>query len=325
MNRLSLLLVVIAFSSFYAHAQNEIAVGKPYAVVDADNKFYFAKGKEILTVKIDRKMVTLQKLKSDNLTFEKTKLYDDFGKDFVIENVAEISGRYYLFYSLWDGENEQLFGREINFKEGAFFTKGVKLFSVNHKLAGDVVTTGFYRFTTLGKFSFTISGDSSTVLIQYRLKPDVRRDSKSYDIIGMNVYDRTMKEMWRKEVTMPYTEKKMNNLDYTVDRKGNAYLIVRVFDDKQSSKKEDEEDPGYTIEILKVSAATKELTQHPMNVPSKFLRTLRIYEGPKGDLIAAGYYTKDKDANTADGVFVFNVSKDMKITNTATMRFPSRS
>ncbi|HEY8934578.1 MAG TPA: hypothetical protein VIM65_05130, partial [Cyclobacteriaceae bacterium] len=57
------------------YAQTTITLGKPYVVIDADRKYYFSRGNEILAVKVNRKTIHLQKLNSGNLTFEKIRLY----------------------------------------------------------------------------------------------------------------------------------------------------------------------------------------------------------------------------------------------------------
>ena len=55
-------------------AQTKVTVGKPYAVIDADSKYYFTANGEILTVKIQRKAVFLQKMNARDLSFIKIKM-----------------------------------------------------------------------------------------------------------------------------------------------------------------------------------------------------------------------------------------------------------
>ena len=75
------LLSAVSFIFVYtAQAQKNVTLGKPYAVIDADEKYYFTQNGEILTIKTTRKTVTLQKLNAVSLTFQKIKLYDDFSK-----------------------------------------------------------------------------------------------------------------------------------------------------------------------------------------------------------------------------------------------------
>ena len=51
----------------------------------------------------------------------------------------------------------------------------------------------------------------------------------------MYVFEKNMAQVWNKEVKMPYTEKKMNNLDYSVDSEGNGYMLTTVYDDNSTS------------------------------------------------------------------------------------------
>lgn len=314
--------ILIAFFSLKASAQTSITVGAPYVVVDASSKEYFAQGKEIMSVKVDRKGVTIQKFQSDNLAFKTIKLYDDLPKNWVVEKVTQFQDRYYLFYSYYDGEKEQLFSREIDFRQGQFKGPGTKILTVDEKLSGTTASTGFYRVEVLDKFSFFFSSDSSKLLVQYRLKPEVKRDSKNYDVIGMAVFDKSLRPSWEKKVKMPYTEKKMNNLDYVVDRKGNAYIVTMVYDDDTTDEKDDAGNPNYSVEILKMNAGLKEVAKYPVTIPDKFVQTLWIYESPKGHLVCAGFYNKGKRGSNADGILMFKLSEEGKTSDMNTYEIP---
>ena len=314
--------VLLALVVLKGFSQPAVSLGKPYVVIDADSKYYFARGKEIMSVKVDRKSVTIQKFKSDELGFQKIKLYDDFPKNSVIEKVTQFQDKYYVFYSYYDGENEQLFSREINFSEGQFIGAGRKLVSVNQKIAGSMSMSGFYRIGVVDKFSFFFSSDSSKMLIQYRLKPDVKNDGKNYDVIGMCVYDKSLKSFWNKEVKMPYTEKKMNNLDYVVDKKGNGYVVAMIYDDNTTDEKDEDGNPNYSIEILKITATSKDVIKYPVALPDKFVQTLWIYENPKGYMVCGGFYNKGKKGKNADGILLFRMTEDGKISDVATYEIP---
>jgi hypothetical protein len=118
-------------------------------------------------------------------------MYDDFHKDTQIEKISEYNNRFFVFYSLWDGENENLFVREIDFTKGAFIDKGKKLISVNEKLTGTLGVSGF-RYSVSDKFDFFFSYNNTGLLIQYRYKPELKDDSKNYDQIGMHVFDKDL-------------------------------------------------------------------------------------------------------------------------------------
>lgn len=310
MNRIAGALLLL-LSVQIATAQPNVSVGKPYTVIDSQQKYYFAKGNEIMAVKLAAKSgVTIQKFRSDNLVFEKIKLYDDFPKMAFIENVTAIAGSYYLFYSYWDGEQEQLFCREIDFKKGEFAGAGVKILSVNQRITGELTRTGFYQLGVVNKYDFYFSSDSSTLLVKYRLRPQLKSDARNFDIIGMGVFGKDMKTSWVREVKMPYTEKKMNNLDYVVDRNGNAYIATMVYNDDTNESMNEDGDPNYRIEILKIFTGGEKLVKFPVMITGKFVKTLWIYENPKGFMVCGGFYNKGRNTDNADGILVFNLPEE---------------
>lgn len=309
-------IVVFVIPSLLAVSQPKITVGKPYAVIDADSKYYFSSKGEILTVKVTpkAKAIILQKMNAEGLTFQKIKLYDDFPRDFQVEKITEFKNRYYVFYSLWENDEEQLFSREIDFAAGSFKGAGKKIISVNEKITGSLTRTGFWRFSASDKFDFYFSYDSTSMVVQYRLKPEKKNDSKNYDVIGMHVFDKDLKEKWAKKIQMPYTEKKMDNLDYSVDSKGNVYIVTRIFNDNTTDlKKRGEDDANYNLEILKVAASTGTITSTKVNVADKFVKTIWLYESAQSHMICAGFYNIGKNTANADGVILFKLSPDGKL------------
>jgi hypothetical protein len=321
---LSFIAVFIIFHSLGGLAQSKVTVGKPYEVIDADTKLYFTRGGEILTVKIDKKKnVILQKLNSVDLTFKTIKMYDDFPKGAMLEKITQFKNRYFLFFSLYEDKLEQLFYREIDFTKGAFIGGSTKLITSDEKITGMPVMTGFYHFATTDKFKFYFSYDSSSMVIQYRVAPQVRNDAKSFDRIGLHVFDQNMNQKWGKRVEMPYTEKKMDNLDYTVDSKANVYIATRIFDDNTTDlKKRDEEEPNYHLEILKV-VSSGAVTKTTVDVADKFIKTIWLYENAKGNMVGAGYYNKGKRAANADGVIMFSIGPDGKLANLNAYEIPT--
>ena len=121
--------MVFVLSLQKSHSQKTLStdysykISEPYKVFDAKEKMYFSKGNEVLALKIDGKEVLIQKFDSDKPAFIKEKLYEKFfPKNYVVEDVLELNGKYYFMYSSWDGDNdkEQLFYNEINFDKGEF-------------------------------------------------------------------------------------------------------------------------------------------------------------------------------------------------------------
>jgi hypothetical protein len=322
MLRLRVFVFLLSIWSFTAFSQAKITVGDPYDVVDAQSKYYFTENGEIMTVKVDKKEIIIQKMSAKTLKFLKVRAYDDLPKDFMLESVLQFKDRYYVFYSLWEDKTEQLFAREIDFASGAFKSAAKKIITVADKIAGTQVKTGFMSVGTADKFSFFFSYDNSALIVQYRLVPEKKRDSKSYDIIGMHVFDPSLKEKWGNKVTMPYTEKKMDNLDYSVDAAGNVYMVARVYNDDSTDKKDNEDNPNYKIEIMKIAAGTGKITSSKVDLADKFIQRFWLYETAQGPMIGAGYYNKGNAASSVDGMILFKFNTDGRVTDMKTIEIP---
>jgi hypothetical protein len=218
--------------------------------------------------------------------------------------VTGFQDKYYIFYELKDGKNYQLFAREIDFKDGSLKGPGQKM------------------LTTTELLSFSFSYDSSRMLINHRMKSETWDDAISYDIIAMYVFDKNLNQIWTDKLKMPYTEKKMNNLEYSVDSKGNVYIVTSVYnDDTTDKRKKDEEEANYHLELLKVAASDRKIAITKADVGDKFVRTLWMYEGPKGEMICAGFYHNAR-SNGVDGIMTFKLGQDGKMFDLRTNEIP---
>ncbi|MDB5271708.1 MAG: hypothetical protein JWO58_75 [Chitinophagaceae bacterium] len=311
MNKLFIVLLALLLASNFSFAQTTVKLGTPYAVIDARLKSYFAQDDEILTVKIDGKKIILQKLSVTYLNYIDSKTYEDMPDGYMVEEVIEHNKRYFVFYSLWDKPNktEQLFYREIDFKSGAFMAEGKRIVAVDQKIVGG--------------YSFNFSNDNSRMLVQYRLKPDVKDDSKSYDIIGLSVFDQNVFPVWGKEVKMPYTEKKMNIIDYSVDSQGNAYTLATVYNDNSTDEKKRGEDvANYHMELLRITPTANNIDITPIKVNSKFVTGVWMFEGPTNEMLCAGFYNSSGNSNAADGIFLSKLNKDGQLYDQTTYEIP---
>jgi hypothetical protein len=321
-----LLLLVIMVLPALCFGQAEITVGKPYQVVDAAEKYYFKNEDQILTVKVDGSTVILQKFSSSDLSFKTVKEYKGVLKDFSLEKVTKFQDKYYIFFSDYDkaNEKEQLYCREIDFEACALKSQ-TKILTTSRKVTGSPLgSVGYYwSFGVTDKYQFYFSFDSVKMLVQYRLRPEEKKDAKSWDIIGMGVYNKAMDLQWNQEVKMPYTEKKMNNIDYSVDQAGNVYILTTVYNDNTTDEKKSRDgNANYHIELLKVKANTTKVDITPIKLTDKFINRLWIYETSKDEMICAGFYNKGKDLADADGILIFNIEKDGTLTDIKTYEIP---
>lgn len=318
----TLLLLLLLLQIGVVYAQKELSknysytVSKPYKVFDAHTKLYFYKNNQILTVKIDGKEILLQKFssKGDKVEFKSEKLYlakELFPKNYVVESVMEFNDKFYLFYASWDGDNdkEQLFVREIDIEKGEFIGQNRLLIKVDGKVTG----TSAIGFNIKGKFEFLVSLDKKKMLVQYRKKPEVKRDTKSWDIIGVNAFEGDLELKWNNELKMPYTERRMDVLDYTIDRESNAYILAKVYhdDSNDDKKRKKDKEANYHVELFRVKSGTNTIDITKIEVKDKFINGLWMYESPDANyMVCAGFYNSGKTRKGADGMMVFKVKKD---------------
>jgi hypothetical protein len=338
-----LLLFLHGYSQKTLSTDYAYSVSDPYRVFDAKSKFYFAKGQQALAIKFDGSDINIQKFDTEKPAFISEQKYEKFlPKNYQVEDVLEVNGKYILFYSSWDGDKdkEQLFSVEIDFDKGKFMGDPKLMFQVNGKVTYGqnaksdepvIRNMGFGNFGMFGmqgKFEILQSYNKKNVLIQYRRKPEVKRDTKSYDIIGLFAYDGDLKKLSGKEVTMPYTERRMDNLDYQLDDKGTLFLLTKVYHDDSNDDKKNRKDTvaNYHIELLSIKSGSDKVEISKFENTNKFINKIWIFDTDKDYLICGGLYSNGKGVkkgNTwqffnnkvegfddSDGIVVFKIKPD---------------
>jgi hypothetical protein len=324
-------LFIILFSliiSAFAHSQVKLSdefsfeLGKPYTVIDADEKYYYQIDNYIITVKITNTEMTVQKFDASTLSFVKKLEVTDLPKGFGWEAITVYNNKFLLFYNSYDKPNvtEQLYYRELDLENMTFGSDNL-LCSVKGKITGTLFGKGF-SFNTRDKFNFNYSYDSSKVLLQYRRKPVETDDAINHDSIGFFVYDKNFTLLWTKDVKMPYTEKKMSILEYSVDSEGNVYILTAVSDGSVDIGKCMNGKSGYHIELLRIFATSKEIDKVTVTLKSKYINSISLFESPKNYMVCAGFYAKTKDKYNADGLFMFKVGKSGDAYDTASYEIP---
>ncbi len=320
---LSVFVLSVANSQVKKSDEFDFSISDPYQVVDGQ-KIYFSKGGEVLAIKIVRGGYVFQKFSGAKLNESKRQKDEIIPDGFLLEGFKEFNGRFFMFYSIYDRPNvtEQLFVREIDFDNANFKDLGKMLFNVKGKVTGAFTSTGFgFGFKVTDKFDFYTTFDESKLIIQYRRAPEEKRDALNKDIIGMHVYDGDMVELWSDDVTMPYTEKKMNNIGYTVDKKGNGYILAEVYKDETTRRVDKEGNANYDLELIRIDGEDREISTSKINLKDKFIIDLGFFEGKNDEIVIAGYFGKDYRAGT-DGVFMFKLDENGAVSDEVSYEVP---
>jgi hypothetical protein len=241
----------------------------------------------------------------------------DVTKNFNSELVVDFNnGHYYWLHSDWDkkGDNEVIYYDQIDVAKGKISESNHKLFETT-KIAGQFTHAGLlYNYKTTEKYQYNYDADRKKLLISYRLTPEVRNDKKNYDKIGFQVFDENLGKLWGAEYKMPYTEAIMDNTDFSVDSKGNAYMLVKVYDnDSRKEKDKATGKPAYHYEVFKFSKENKNIAITPIAVDENFIKEATLIENSGHEMIIACTYSKKSKGNGTDGIFLASLEPDGKI------------
>ena len=304
-----------------------IEISDPYKVVDGSRKIYFNKNDNLLSVKILGETVAIQKYNTTTLKLDYTKK-EDLPNGAVVESILELGNKYYLFYSLWDksNKNEQLFYREIDFAEGKL-KQAIRIITVNHHLwrisLGEII--GFWGHDVTSKFHFKLSDDKSKLLILYRHLRENRIDARNFDVVGINVFNQNIELLWKQEVKMPYSEKKMDFLDNAIDSNGNTYLIISLFKDNTTKVLNKYGDLNQRALIMKYENMNGQLIDTiPISLKNHFINKFGFYKVSDDKILLRGFYGDDKYTAQSTGIFFLEINQKNKLSSESLYEFPDR-
>lgn len=350
MKKSYLLLLVLFTLSFNSYSQMTVSedysyeVSEPYEVIDGSKDYFIFKDR-MISIKMRKKSFYIQQFDTNSLKELKRKEYDVseiLPDNFHPEGTKQLQGKIYFFYSSWSGrktQHERLYYLTIDVNSAEIVGDPVQVVDVEGKLAGSFFTLVSVMgipvsMGTVDKFDILTSQDSTKILIQYRKKPKVKRDTKSHDIIGVSVFNSDMSPIWDKEFKMPYTERRMDLLDFAVDNEGRGYALSKVFkdDSNQDKKKKRDETANYHIELFRLQQGESEIAKTKIELDGIFINGISLFESGNNQLFCAGYYnkgllkgnfiSKTHNKSSADGIVIIKLTKEGEVLKTYTKEIP---
>lgn len=222
------------------------------------------------------------------------------------EIAVDFGNNFYWIRSDWnrDQRKELLYATIIDVKKGKLNEKDITLIEAN-KLGVNRMRTDLDNARQYSKYQFNFDADQKKLLVSYRLAPEIRNDKNSYDKLGIHVFDETLQEIWGNEFTMPYTEKRMDNLDYAVDANGNAYLLAKVYNSEDRKEKDKSTgNPDYQLEVFKFSKNNTKPEQAKISLNENFIQEASLLENTSHEMIIACTYSKSAKSKSTEGIFL---------------------
>jgi len=311
MKKQSILFYLFLISNLYCFSQVKITLGESFEE-DNDNRIVvrISSNTEQLIVEHNykEKEVILKKLNFETLTLSSVKSHKDFPENFTIERTIECADRVYLLYSLKDKVSKliTIYCREIDFKKGEFVGKEKLFFQFEEEIISK---------------SFKVSKSKQTLFLKYSAKPKIRNDNKNHEVIGFHVCDQSLNILWSKKVEMPYTEKKMDILDYALNSKGDVSILTTIYEDNTKDYKREEDGlPNYHLELLMIDSSELKVSKLPLGY--KYFRSIWLTEGPSEYLTCAGFFNLGFNTTDADSIFLFKINPQGKVSDFASYEIP---
>ncbi|WP_298538780.1 hypothetical protein [uncultured Aquimarina sp.] len=316
-----------------------LEVGEEYSETDGRFKKFFKYKDQVIAVNGHKDDLVIQKF--DPLTLKEldrveTKKFIK-GKIGFNTELIKIGDKIVFLYAQWNRKEkiESLMGVKISMED---LTVGEPFVIIEQQ--GKVARNGSI-FRQLGGTGYSDGGkkylvrksfDNEKLLITYRLKPKSRRDSKGNDRFVISVFDTELSLIWKEQVTMPYTEKKMNNEDFTINKDGDFYMLASVYeDDSTDEKKKKEKQANYHLELFKVKKNTNSIITSKISLGEKLIDEVFLYGDSESNIVITGT-SKNPDSKRgrlfgkrkgqATGIFNIKLTNEGDVSDLKSYDFP---
>lgn len=148
------------------------------------------------------------------------------------ENLVTFGGRSFWVNSSNDEKtDERAYLQEINDDNGDLAGDEIQIVKSKDIHSGVEVSFSFFggggsmAITQSERYHYSISPDSSKLLVYYKKKPVKKMNKVNKDIYGFVVVDDNFKIVWNKEVEMPKTEFMMEFFEAEVTNEGTVFIL----------------------------------------------------------------------------------------------------
>ncbi|HVY74303.1 MAG TPA: hypothetical protein VG890_05700 [Puia sp.] len=233
--------------------------------------------------------------------------------NFVSEMLVDFNNNnYYWLHSDWDksAKQEILYSDKIDVTHGSVVQPNTPLFKTT-KIAEQYIQKD-YEY--VDKYQFNYDAEHKKLMVSYRLIPEFKSDKKNYDRMGFQVFDEHLNKIWGDEFKMPYTEAIMDNKAFSIDSKGNAYMLAKVYDSEIHKEMIDEK-PNYHYEVLKFGKDSRDIVISAIPVGNYFIKQTNLIENAQHEMIIACTFSKKARGTATDGFFLAIENSEGKISN----------
>jgi len=155
-----------------------------------------------------------------------------------------------------------------------------------------------------GSYGYGVSksNDNTKFLYKYTLFNREKKDALNKIEYGFHVFDENLNKLWGGEFQMPYTEAKMNTIDYQLSNDGKLYFLIKVIDIPGK-------DELSHFEMLVYENNKKEPKIIELKLDEYIHKSTYLYEDKKNNIVITGFYSK-KGNPSIDGAYLVKINTD---------------
>jgi hypothetical protein len=157
-----------------------------------------------------------------------------------------------------------------------------------------------------GGFGYDKSPDSTKMMI-YASMPYVKEGPEKF---GFAVHDESMKEIWKKDIELPYKEELFGVEGYDVSNKGNVFITGIEYKERKEAKKRKGK-PNHKYHILGYFDNGARVKDYEIDLGDKFVTDLTATVRDNEDLICTGFYS-DNGNWSIRGTFFLTIDGETK-------------
>ncbi|MCG8698234.1 MAG: hypothetical protein MI922_09280 [Bacteroidales bacterium] len=120
--------------------------------------------------------------------------------------------------------------------------------------------------------------------------------------LDMMVFNAGLQQDWVRNDVLNYNDKPPREWEYSIDDEGNMHILTKIYEIRLISHafSGQAEKNGYLI--ISVTNNGNYIQSNELFLKDKFIRSIKLTEGPKGTFVCSGYYSNDYKYGSS-GVF----------------------
>ncbi|MGB0862091.1 MAG: hypothetical protein ACPGXZ_04195 [Saprospiraceae bacterium] len=220
-----------------------------------------------------------------------------------IDNFWHFNNKLFIYYTQYSRKQKKqiLYYQEIDKKTGKLLDKPQEL----------VKLPSFYR----NPVQYSASSDSSKAVIFHTPIVEVGLFQKTpRATFQLHVLDQSLKNIWNKDIKTPYDADLFDAEKVEVSKKGNAYILARIYNKSRREKRNGQ--ANYFYKIIAYTNNGETLKEYDLALDGLYITDITFKVNNNGKLTCAGFYS-ERSATTVKGSFFFTI-------NTATSKIEKK-